>query len=104
MAALRMRALGAALNQRPGLDREAMAARIAAAAQTTAAAPQPSRAPRPRLAWAAISAAALVLGLLWSQRIDEVSPPALAQRARAGGGRRRPRRAGPNLGLVTIRF
>lgn len=98
------RALGAAMNEGPGLDRPAMAARIAAAAQTTAAAPQPPRVPRPRLAWAVISAAALVLGVLWSQRIDEPSPPALAQRERVpvevGGDRAAPAESG----LVTIRF
>lgn len=98
------RALGAALNEGPGLDRAAMAARIAAAAQTSAAAPRPPRAARPRLAWALISAAALVLGVLWSQQSGEVSPPALAQRERVpvevGGDRAAPAESG----LVTIRF
>jgi anti-sigma factor RsiW len=99
------RALGPALTRGPGLDLEAMAARIAAAQQRaplTAATPlaPPSRASR--LAWAALGAAALALGALWTQR-GPAAPPALAQRERVPvevAADRAPTEAG----LVTIRF
>lgn len=103
------RALSSSMTEGPGLDLEAMAARIGAA-QRRAAGPRapsaalPARAPRvSRLAWAALGAAALALSALWVQRGPAEAPPALAQRERVPvevAADRVPAEAG----LVTIRF